>query len=161
MKWCFVALLGLWVSCKGSEPFAAAAKPSVEVVDPKATVRFVPAPPMVDVAPLLKERVASAAAAGRKVIAYTGATWCEPCRLFHQAVDRGELNGKMGAVDLVAFDADVDAERLVLAGYESRSIPSFTVPLADGKASTKHTEGASKDGPVNDLLPRLKGLLAD
>jgi hypothetical protein len=93
---------------------------------------------------------------------YVGASWCQPCRVFHDAVERGALTGKLGGLDLIVFDADIDAERLLMSGYESQFIPSFTVPNPDGRASGKHTEGSVKgDGAVDDLVPRLKQLLSD
>lgn len=99
------------------------------------------------------------AAEQRRVLLYAGASWCEPCRRFHEAVDRGELNGKLGSLDLVAFNAQIDAERMLLSGYESQFIPLFALPKADGTASGQFIEGA-KGGAVGDLVPQLATLLA-
>lgn len=134
--------------------------PAVAAIDPNATVKFVTAEGG-EVAPMVLRQLARSGPEKRRVMVYVGATWCEPCRAFHEAVERGELTGKLGGVDLIAFDADMDAERLLMSGYESQFIPSFTVPNADGRASTKHTEGSVKGGgAVNDLVPRLKTMLA-
>lgn len=127
-------------------------------VDPQATVRFV-SPDPGEVAPGLVRRMA--AAKDRRLMVYVSATWCEPCQRFHQAVDRGELTGKLGRLDLVAFDAEPDAERLLMSGYESRMIPAFTVPGPDGRATTLHTEGAvAGDAAVSELVGRISELLA-
>ena len=129
-------------------------------VDPTATVRFITAL-QGDVAPLLLAQLAKSKAEHRRVVVYVSAPWCEPCRVFHEAVERAEMTGKIGALDLVAFDADSDAERLVMAGYESRFIPAFTVPNADGRASARHMEGSVPGpGATSDLAPRLRELLA-
>jgi hypothetical protein len=128
-------------------------------VDPTATVRFINAP-QGDVAPLVVKELARAQSEKRRLLLYVSAPWCEPCRVFHEAVDRGELTGQVGALDLLAFDGDMDAERLIIANYESRFIPAFHLPLADGQSSGKKIEGSVKGGgAVNDLVPRLKELL--
>jgi hypothetical protein len=126
-------------------------------IDPQATVRFV-ASVEGEVAPQLVRRMAEAK--GRQMLVYVSASWCEPCRRFHEAVDRGELTGKLGPVDLVTFDGEYDAERLMISGYEQQMIPAFTVPGPDGRATTRHLEGGvSGEGAVADLVPRLRALL--
>ena len=58
--------------------------------------------------------------------------------------------------------SQADAERMLLSGYESQFIPVFALPGPDGKATGKHIEGSVKGpGAVDDLVPRLKTLLAD
>ena len=140
----------------------AACKPTpapAPAIDPRATVRFV-APEEGEVAPQLVRRLGSAKTEQRRVLVFVSAPWCEPCRVFHEAVDRGELTGKLGPLDLVAFDAEPDAERLLMSGYESRLIPAFHLPGADGRASTKHLEGSVTGGAaVSDLVQRILELL--
>lgn len=136
--------------------------PAPAPVDPAATVRFVTPPVDGVVSTIMAAQLERAKAENRRVLLYAGASWCEPCRYFHEAVDRGELTGKVGALDLVAFDAQADAERMLLSGYESQFIPVFAVPNPDGKASGRHIEGSVKGaGAVDDLVPRLKVLLAE
>jgi thiol-disulfide isomerase/thioredoxin len=137
-----------------------ATKTSAPVIDPQATIAFI-TPDEGDVAPLVLRQLAKSRAQNRRLLVYMGATWCEPCRHFHEAVDRGELTGKVGALDLLAFDGDRDAERLVMANYESQFIPAFLVPGPDGKASPQKMEGSVKgSGAVSDIVPRLQALLA-
>ena len=138
---------------------AAGCKATPPAIDPHATVRFV-APEEGEVAPQLVRRLAQAKIDQRKVLVFVSAPWCEPCRVFHQAVDRGELTGKLGPLDLVAFDSEPDAERLLMSGYESRLIPAFTAPGEDGRATPRHLEG-SVSGPaaVSDLVPRILEIL--
>ena len=136
-----------------------ACKATPPQVDPKATVRFVTAEEG-EVSPQLVRRMTQAKADQRRVLVYVSAPWCEPCRVFHAAVDRGELTGKLGALDLVAFDGEVDAERLLMSGYEQRLIPAFHLPGADGRATAKHLEGSvTGNGAVGDLVPRILELL--
>jgi hypothetical protein len=138
---------------------AAGCKPAPPAIDPHATVRFV-APEEGEVAPQLVRRLAQAKLDQRQVLVFVSAPWCEPCRVFHEAVDRGELTGKLGALDLVAFDSEPDAERLLMSGYESRYIPAFTAPGADGRATTRHLEGSVPGpGATADLVPRILAIL--
>ena len=136
---------------------ASSCKVSPPPVDAQATVQFV-FPGRGEVAPALVRRLAEAK--GRRLMVYVSATWCEPCERFHKAVERGELTGKLGRLDLVAFDAEMDAERLLMSGYEARMIPAFTVPGPDGRATAHHIEGGvSGEGAVADLVPRLLEIL--
>lgn len=154
MRVFFVVVVALASSACNSNSSAS------QKVDPNATVRFVTAPEG-DVAPMVVSQLARAQTEHRRLLLYVSAPWCEPCRVFHEAVDRGELTGQLGAVDLLSFDGERDAERLVMANYESRYIPAFHVPLADGMSSGRKIEGSVKgNGAVADLVPRLKELLA-
>lgn len=137
-------------------------QPAAPAVDPAATVRFITPPLDGAVSTILVAQQEKARAEHRRVLLYAGAPWCEPCRYFHEAVDRGELTGRLGALDLVAFDGQADAERMLLSGYESQLIPLFALPGPDGKASGRHIEGSIKGpGAVEEIVPRLKALLAD
>jgi thiol-disulfide isomerase/thioredoxin len=140
----------------------ACTKASAPPTDPGATVRFLTPPMDGEVSTIMSAQLAKSKAEGRQVLLYCGASWCEPCRFFHEAVARGELTGKVGALDLVAFDAQVDAERMLLSGYESQFIPLFAAVGPDGKGTGKKIEGSVKGpGAVDDLVPRLKALLAE
>ncbi len=127
--------------------------PSAAPIDPKATVRFV-TPAEGEVAPQVARRLAEVK--DRRLLVYVSATWCEPCKRFHEAVDRGDLTGKLGNLDLMAFDGEYDAERLLMSGYEQRMIPAFTLPGADGRGTAQHIEGG---GTVGDLVPMILGIL--
>ena len=77
-----------------------------------------------------------------------------------EQADRGELTGKLGPLDLMSFDAEPDAERLLMSGYENRMIPAFTVPGPDGRATAQHLEGGvTGEGAVADLVPRILAIL--
>ena len=133
------------------------ATPSAPQIDPQAKVTFL-TPQEGEVAPQLAKRMNEVK--DRRLLVYVSAPWCEPCKRFHAAVDRGELTGKLGNVDLMAFDGEYDAERLLMSGYEQRMIPAFTVPGPDGRATAQHMEGGvSGEGAVADLVPRLQQLL--
>lgn len=121
------------------------------------------APGSGDVAGVVKQAMATAAAAHRQVIVYVGATWCEPCQRFHHAVEQGELANvaALSRVTFVSFDLDRDRERLEDAGYRSKYIPLFALPAADGLTSGKQVEGGIKgDGAVAYMVPRLTSLLS-
>ncbi len=127
---------------------------------PSGKVRLIEGPHAGDLAASVAERLRTSAPAGRSLLVYVGATWCEPCRHFHDAAEKGQLDAAFPQLDLVTFDSDVDAERLELAGYRSNLIPLFAVPGADGRASGRQIEGSIKGpGAVADLTPRLQQLL--
>lgn len=97
---------------------------------------------------------------GRDLLVYVGATWCEPCKRFHDAVVAGDLDETFPTLLLLEFDHDRDGEGLRQAGYSSRMIPLFVAPSADGRATDARHAGAVKgDGAVDFLVPRLKRVL--
>ena len=101
------------------------------------------------------------AAAGRTVLVYVGAPWCEPCTHFHDAAARGELDAELPGLTLIEFDRDRDEKRLGDARCLSRLIPLFAVPDADGDCSDRQVTGSIKGpGAVANLTPRVKALLA-
>jgi thiol-disulfide isomerase/thioredoxin len=110
---------------------------------------------------IVSRELTQAKADGRHVLVYVGATWCEPCQRFHHAALDGKLDDELGKLTLVQFDLDRDRDRLKADGYTSDFIPLFTLPSADGTASTHHMEGSIKgDGAVAQIVPRLQALLA-
>jgi len=117
-------------------------------------VTFHPAPPG-DVAPLVQKDMRRG-----RLLVYVGASWCEPCRRFHEAASAGKLDAQLGGLRLLEFDLDRDEARLRAAGYVSQLIPLFAVPGPDGRASGRQIEGSIKgDGAVVQILPRLQALL--
>ncbi|HEX4458087.1 MAG TPA: thioredoxin family protein [Polyangia bacterium] len=125
-----------------------------------AHVEFVAAPEG-DVAALVLRELDKAKHDGKRVLVYEGATWCEPCRRFHEAAAAGRLDAELSTLRLIEFDADRDNERLAVAGYVSRFIPMFALPKPDGNFSGRLIEGSVKgDGAVDEMVPRLRGLLA-
>ena len=122
-------------------------------------VEMVPAAPG-DVATIVKGALDSAARDHRQLLVYVGATWCEPCRRFHEAAAAHALDRDFPSLRLLEFDDDKDGQRLALAGYVGHYIPMFVRPGADGRSSGKQIEGSVKgDGAVNEIVPRLKTLL--
>jgi hypothetical protein len=119
--------------------------------------RFVPgAQP---VAPFVAEQLLAAPA--QRTLVYVGAGWCEPCQRFHRAVEAGELDAELRGVRFIEYDLDVAKDALAAAGYSSRLIPLFAVPLAEGRASERAISGSIKgEGAVANITPRLQALLA-
>jgi thiol-disulfide isomerase/thioredoxin len=118
-------------------------------------------PPLGEVPPIVKSEAEKASLAGRQLVVYVGATWCEPCQRFHHALERGELDETFPKLTVIEFDLDHDAERLKQAGYASRFIPLFALPKPDGTASFKKVEGGIKgEGAVSFVSGKLKELLA-
>jgi len=124
-------------------------------------VRFIDAPrePAI-IEKLVLEKVAASKAVDRTLVVYAGASWCEPCRRFHEAAERGDLNAQFGDVDFLAFDVDIDNERLAYGNYDTATIPMIALPGDDGKASPKIMSRPVKgQGGGPEKYPRLKALL--
>lgn len=146
-------LVAAVAGCRGASP--------AKDAGPAGHVRLLPAPPSApdQLAGVVAQQQKASAALGRTLVVFVGAPWCEPCRHFHEAAAQGRLDADFGDVDLLVFDAGPDAERLLLAGYESRLIPLLVVPGADGRASDRRMEGSVKGDAVADMTPRPKALL--
>jgi hypothetical protein len=124
-------------------------------------VEILPAPANEDLKATVQREVARAKADGRDLLVYVGATWCEPCKHFHDAAAAGELDKVFPTLRLVEFDLDRDRERLLQAGYRSKMIPLFAVPRADGTGSGQQIEGSIKgSGAVDEITPKLRDLIA-
>jgi thiol:disulfide interchange protein len=120
-----------------------------------AKPEFVPAPTG-EVTEVVAKALAEAAAQHRTLVVYVGATWCEPCQVFHHAVEEGRLDGTLADVRFLEFDADADRARLDAAGYGGRYIPRFVVPREDGGPSGIATEGGVKgDAATQHIVDRL------
>ena len=155
MRFFAVFLCLAFLGCKASS--------SAPAAPPKSPrkVRFIDAPREPDqVQVLVQQKIASSSQLDRKLLVYAGAAWCEPCRRFHEAADKGELDEEFGDVDFLAFDIDIDNERLAWGNYDTSNIPMVALPGPDGKASDKTMNGSVKgEGAVADMKPRLRALL--
>jgi thiol-disulfide isomerase/thioredoxin len=112
--------------------------------------------------PWVQQQVEIAEASHLRVLVYVGASWCEPCQHFHQAVEHGELNGTLNGLRFLEFDQDRDAAALKVAGYIYQYIPVLALPDPDGKNHGRMISGSVK-GPravQENLVPRLQALLA-
>ncbi len=145
-----VLALVLGLGCSNREPARPAGK-----------LELVAAPRTGDLAAYLAPEIASARQAGKRVIVYVGADWCEPCRELKAAAKAGQLDGSLGDLRLVEFDLDRDRARLDAAGYRSAFVPLFAVPRDDGRASGTQTDGVGKAGgtAVEQLVPRIRALI--
>jgi len=114
-----------------------------------------------DAARVVREERERARSDGRDLVVYVGATWCEPCQVFHKAAQKGELDGEFPDLTLLEFDLDEDRDRLSAAGYVGQFIPLFAMPGGDGRASDRKFEGSVKGGgAVANIAPRLRKILA-
>lgn len=143
-----VCVFVLLTACQG-EPAA-----------PKQKLELVEAPQAADIAPLIRDQLASAARDHKQLLVYVGASWCEPCARFHKAAESGQLDAEFGTLRLFVFDLDRDGDALEKANYKSELIPLFALPNPDGTSSGKQIEGSIKgDGAVAQISPRLHALL--
>lgn len=125
-----------------------------------ARIEWIKAPSGEDAATVVKRELERAHADKKSLLVYVGATWCEPCKRFHDAAESGQLDGVFPNLRLLEFDLDVDGERLARAGYASKMIPLFAVPTENGTGSGKQIEGSIKgEAAVENLRSRLKPLL--
>lgn len=111
------------------------------------------------VAPFVAETMASASAG--KTVVYVGASWCEPCQLFHAALQSGALDAQLKGVRFIEYDLDRNKADLAEAGYVSRLIPLFAIPEPDGRCSDRKLEGSIKGetAVATNIMPRLTALL--
>jgi thiol:disulfide interchange protein len=150
--------LGALASCSPSAP--AAEQRRVDPTPPQLIAA--PAKPS-EVAPIIAAELKKARAQHATLIVYVGASWCEPCRRFHDALGAGELDATLPNLQFLEFDYDQSRDALARAGYVSTLIPLFAIPKEDGTASERRIEGSIK-GPaavVQNLVPRLQAMLAD
>jgi thiol-disulfide isomerase/thioredoxin len=166
---CFQVLVAPWLfavcacSTKKVEPAKSEKAPAVVAV-PRSKAKPVLAHRSGPQAPLeqfVQQHVEEADASGVRVLVYVGASWCEPCRRFHRALEAGELDDSLAGTQFIEFDADRDAAELRAAGYVSKYIPLFSVPDPSGHSSGRAVEGSIKgDNAVREnLVPRLQALL--
>ena len=159
----FALALVLAAGCKMApqEDTGSAAQPAAASTPTgKRGLVFQPATPG-DVPALVRAESSRASAQGRRLLVYEGATWCEPCKRFHEAAGRGELDDAFPQLTLLEFDADRDRERLMASGYGSQYIPLVAIPAVDGRAAGQKAQGGVKgDGAVALLTQKLKDLLA-
>lgn len=115
-----------------------------------------------DLTPAIVRERAAAEAQHERLLVYVGASWCEPCRRFHDALASGQLDTELRGVRFLEFDSDQAKEALARAGYQSQLIPLFAVPRADGTSSEQRIEGSIKGESAvsSNLLPRLREMLA-
>lgn len=148
-----LALLLILCACSKPAPPAPAPKPPGQL-------KLIAAADYPDAAVLIADQLVQTQAAHRKLLVYVGASWCEPCRRFHEAAEKGAFDAQLPNLDLLVFDADKDNDRLKAAGYSSKLIPLFAIPAPDGRATGQQTEGAMK-GPnmVDQLVARVQVLL--
>jgi len=124
-------------------------------------VELRPAPADGELAPYIASEVTRGQRDGVPVLVYVGATWCEPCRDFHDAAASGALDKELGAIRFLELDLDRDGDRLAAAGYRSELVPLFAKPGADGRASGVQTDGVQKGGRyVEQLTPRIKQVVS-
>ncbi len=128
---------------------------------PLSKPRFDKAPAGEDFAAIARARRDAAESAGRRLLVYVGASWCEPCQHFHRAVEAGKLDDAFAGVTFLELDVEADRARLLGAGYASKYIPLFAAPGPDGRM-TRFIVGSIKgDGAVAEITPRLRRLLDD
>lgn len=145
---------------KASATSQASAQPTPPNSAPPSFVRYPRQGGAIE--PWVQEQVELADAAHERVLVYVGATWCEPCRRFHEAVQRGELNGTLNGLRFLEFDQDHDSAALKTAGYSYQFIPVLALPDPDGRNHGRMITG-SINGPnavKENLVPRLQALLS-
>jgi thiol:disulfide interchange protein len=160
-----IVTLGVF-SLAGCKERSSAARPAAKAAavlaknrsKPELAHRPQPAAPLEQ---FVQQHVEEADASGKRVLVYVGATWCEPCKRFHKALESGELDEALAGTKFIEFDADRDRTELQAAGYASKYIPLFSVPDQSGHASGRAIEGSIKgDHAVREsLVPRLLALL--
>ncbi len=149
------------LSCEQPPAPTRAEKASSSAEPAKAGVEIQPAPAEGALTDIIGKEHARARADGRRLLVYVGATWCEPCQYFKQAIKRGELDAEFAGLRLLELDRDRDEARLRKAGCLSRMIPLLARVDGTRCSSRARMEGSIKGpGAVAQMTPRLKALLA-
>lgn len=146
---------------------ACTAEAPAPALAPNPTPPLVPAPPAGAAPRLIAApaggRVAEVVAAESGdgvLIVYVGASWCEPCVAFHDALTAGALDSSLAGVRFLEFDLDRDRARLEADGYTSRYVPLFAVPGPDGRASGRQIQGGVKGAnAAASIVQRLQPLI--
>lgn len=121
------------------------------------TLEVIEVPATKDAAGYIASQVARGDAT---IVVYVGASWCEPCRRFHEAAVSHQLDAEFGGLRLLAFDGDRDEGALDAAGYRSDMLPLFALPGRDGHASGQQFAGSIKgSGAVAEIAPHLRSLV--
>jgi len=109
---------------------------------------------------LVLEALTQARSERRRLVVYVGASWCEPCEHFQEAVRTNALPPQFRDLRFLKFDNDIDEERLAAAGYGGQMIPRFVLPGSEGLAGNRRFEGSVK-GPeaIANIVPKLEALL--
>ena len=147
------------VACDDSKPAPAPATSTAV----KGHVTIIMAPPGDEpLSVLVPAEAERAKQAGRDLLIYVGAPWCEPCTRFHEAAARGELDEAFPTLTLLELDRDRDEERLRAAGCITKLIPLFARPNSDGGCDLSRSMTGSVKGPgaIANITPRLRKLLA-
>ncbi len=125
-----------------------------------AQVEWVKIPAGKDPSNFVVSEMARALGDKKKLVLFVGASWCEPCRHFHEAAESHALDAAFGDVRFIDLDHDEDAAALSALWCDSKLIPLFALPSTDGRCSDRRVEGGIKgDGAVAYLAPRLRTLL--
>jgi thiol-disulfide isomerase/thioredoxin len=156
-----LAILGLMASGCSKDVPEVAKEPANSTTKGSPRIEWIKAPAGEDAATVVKRELERAHVDKKRLLVYVGATWCEPCKRFHDAAESGQLDGVFPNLRMIEFDLDVDGERLTAAGYASKMIPLFAVPSEDGRGTDKRIEGSVKgEGAVMNLRTRLEPLLS-
>jgi thiol-disulfide isomerase/thioredoxin len=150
----------MWAGCSKDTPEVMKEPVTIAPTKESARIEWIKAPAGEDAASVVKRELERAHIDKKRLLVYVGATWCEPCKRFHDAAQAGQLDGVFPNLRLLEFDLDVDGERLARAGYASKMIPLFAIPTENGTGSGKQIEGSVKgEAAVMNLQNRLKPLL--
>lgn len=155
MRLCVGLALLLSACTEAPAPATVPAKAPVQRPAP----RLVPAPAGGRVAEVV---AAEAGDDDTVLVVYVGASWCEPCVAFHDALTAGQLDASLAGVRFLEFDLDRDKARLAADGYTSRYVPLFALPGPDGRASGRQIQGGVKGAnAAASIVERLQPLLAE
>ncbi|MBC8072021.1 MAG: hypothetical protein IAG13_27105, partial [Deltaproteobacteria bacterium] len=115
-----LALAALLTGCVGAPYDEAAA--TARTAERKPTAASTAKPEFVRVTAnertvdaLVREAETAAHGEQRRLLVYVGASWCEPCQRFHDAVAQGQLDRELAGIRFLEFDADVDTAALTAA----------------------------------------------
>lgn len=109
----------------------------------------------------LAQHAAKAHEAGRLPVAYLGARWCAPCKVFKKQRNAPEIQAALAGVTLLEIDVDPWMSQLGDAGVKVAAIPHWFPLDAQGKPTGPGVSGdAWKDLSPGAMAPTLNTLKA-
>lgn len=140
-----------------STPPTAAATGTAGAGARNAKVRIIELTQEGDLPSLIRAANVRAKEEHRTLVVYVGADWCPPCKMFHEAVLRGDFDEKFPNLTVMMVDLDANKERVLAAGYGSKFIPFFAVPGPDGhKAKGFEVSTLKKDQAMAEIIAGIQ-----
>lgn len=91
-------------------------------------------------------------------VAYVGATWCGPCKVYKKSLDDPRMVQAHRPVHIIELDADAHASALQTLGVAPKGVPHWEMLDKAGAPVGKTIDGSAwDDNTVENMAPALSG----